>query len=83
MSRHLSKIKVIRNTNYMPSGPGSYHFLMQRYAKHGLKPTMTSLFSDPASQTVVKEAADGTNGTNGTNGEVYSSPYLPCESNEC
>lgn len=65
MAHHLSKIKVIRNTNYKPSGPGSYVFMMQRYAKHGMKPTMPGPIQLSASQKVVKTAADG------TSGEVY------------
>lgn len=64
MAHHLSKIKVIRNTNYKASGTGSYVFMMQRYAKHGMKPTMPGPFQH-AAQKVVKKSADG------TDGEVY------------
>lgn len=64
MAHHLTKVKVLRNTNYKASGPGSYVFMMQRYGKHGMKPTMPGPFQHTA-QKVVKKAA------NGTEGEVY------------
>ena len=64
MAHHLTKVKVLRNTNYKASGPGSYVFMMQRYGKHGMKPTMPGPFQHTA-QKVVKKSA------NGTEGEVY------------
>ena len=64
MAHHLTKVKVLRNTNYKASGPGSYVFMMQRYGKHGMKPTMPGPFQHKA-QKVVKKSADG------TEGEVY------------
>ena len=66
MAHHLTKVKVLRNTNYKASGPGSYVFMMQRYGKHGMKPTMPGPFQHKA-QKVVKKSADG------TEGEVYES----------
>jgi hypothetical protein len=66
MAHHLSKIKVIRNTNYRASGTGSYVFMMQRYGKHGMKPTMPGPFQHSA-QKVVKMA-------DGITGDVYE----PC-----
>ena len=69
MAHHLTKVKVLRNTNYRASGPGSYVFMMQRYGKHGMKPTMPGPFQHKA-QKVVKKAADG------TEGEVYEPSCL-------
>lgn len=69
MAHHLTKVKILRNTNYKASGIGSYVFMMQRYGKHGMKTTMPGPYSH-TSQKVVKKAADG------TDGEVYECPLL-------
>jgi hypothetical protein len=67
MAHHLTKVKILRNTNYKASGIGSYVFMMQRYGKHGMKTTMPGPYSH-TSQKVVKKAADG------NDGEVYECP---------
>jgi hypothetical protein len=66
MAHHLTKVSILRNSNYKASGIGSYVFMMQRYGKHGMKTTMPGPYSH-TSQKVVKKAADG------SDGEVYDS----------